>query len=112
MTIEEICGSLELILPNIRWDEEGSGAIREAVSILESLPMTPVYADAAGTVEFIRDWDSTGEREHYGKIIEIFNDSTGTVKGETRYCHILGVAVTEAQYISRGDLIGFILKEG
>lgn len=37
ISIEELCSSLELILPDIRWDEQGAKAIKQAIKILKRM---------------------------------------------------------------------------
>lgn len=105
MKINEICENLENVLPNIRWDEDGSNAIREAISLLKALPVIPIYADCDGTVGEIR------ELKLYGKMVLIFNEMQGKSLVTSMYCHILGDMVKEGEHIGKGDLIGFIMEK-
>lgn len=74
--------------------------------------MVPVYAENAGTVVSIRPGKRIGRDPFDGKTVKTCSVLKNGKTVEVNYCHIIGIAVSEGQNFSQGDLVGYIWNEG
>lgn len=62
---------------------------------------TPIVAAESGTVIAANDYDSWGDS--WGYYVLVYHNSTFT----TRYAHLSSLAVSNGQYVSQGQVVGY-----
>ncbi|MDR0331634.1 MAG: M23 family metallopeptidase [Chitinispirillales bacterium] len=79
----------------------GLRLLHEGLDIANSI-WTPIHASADGLVTEVNSWT------HFGNMVKITHDSEYT----TLYGHMQKQAVTNGQFVKRGDVIGYIGNTG
>lgn len=67
---------------------------------------TPIVASRSGTVMVANGFDEWGDS--WGYYVSIYHDSTYA----TLYAHMSSVAVSEGQWVNKGDVIGYVGDTG